>query len=87
MTPSVSTLSCAWTVTAANMQSFPFWVVALYLVKGLLVQVFRDLELRAIADALSWAWLGFCVYTWFGPAAFRRALQKEIQGVELDEDF
>ncbi len=63
------------------------WLVALYLVKGLLVQVFRDLELRAIADALSWAWLGFCVYTWFGPAAFRRALQKEIQGVELDEDF
>lgn len=63
------------------------WLVALYLVKGLLVQVFRDLELRSVADAISWAWFGFCVYTWFGPAAFRRALQKEIQGVELDEDF
>jgi tetratricopeptide (TPR) repeat protein len=63
------------------------WLVGLYLLKGLLVQVFRDLDLRMVADVVSLAWLGFCVYTWFGPAAFRRSLEAELRAVRLRDDF
>jgi hypothetical protein len=34
-----------------------------------------------------YAWLARCAYTWFGPAQFRRSLEKELQGVDLSDDY
>lgn len=38
-------------------------------------------------DAVGWAWLAACLYTWIGPALFARAVRKEIDEVELDSEF
>ncbi len=32
-------------------------------------------------------WIGVCVYTWVGPGLFRKSLQKETEGVMLNEEF
>jgi tetratricopeptide (TPR) repeat protein len=36
-----------------------------------------------LASGISYAWLAICVYSFVGPALFRRALQKELTGVSL----
>lgn len=36
---------------------------------------------------LSYAWLAFCVYTWFAPAIFRRSLKREMETVRLRPDY
>jgi hypothetical protein len=32
-------------------------------------------------------WLGFCLYTWIGPAIFQRQLRKELEKIRLQPDF
>lgn len=39
------------------------------------------------AQVLSYAWLGFCLYTWTAPALFLKALREEMQQVKLRPDF
>lgn len=36
---------------------------------------------------LSRIWLGFCAYTWFAPAIFRRMLGRELSSVVLRDDY
>ena len=62
-------------------------LVTLYLVKQLTVLVAHDLGLELLGDLVSYAWLAFCVYTWVGPAMFRRALDAELDDVRLRDDF
>ena len=40
-----------------------------------------------LEDGLSWAWMGFCAYTWYAPAMFRRMLQRDLDTVTLRRDF
>ena len=39
------------------------------------------------APALSFAWLGFCVYTWFAPGIFMRSVKRELSTVKLRPDY
>ncbi|MGN6151452.1 MAG: tetratricopeptide repeat protein [Lysobacteraceae bacterium] len=39
------------------------------------------------AALLSYAWLAFCVYTWFAPSIFRRSLKREMETVRLRPDY
>ncbi|MDP2316468.1 MAG: tetratricopeptide repeat protein [Pseudomonadota bacterium] len=46
-----------------------------------------DFGPAGLADLLQVVWLGFVAYTWFGPAMFRRTLEKELAPVTLRGDF
>jgi Flp pilus assembly protein TadD len=37
------------------------------------------------AEIVQFSWLAICVYTWVGPALFKRALSKELAKIELRE--
>lgn len=56
----------------------------LYRVATLMASDFQQPELARIINIL---WLGIVAYTWFGPAMFRQALQKELSEVALRRDF
>jgi hypothetical protein len=51
------------------------------------VQLLHDADLSGGAQLLQYVWLGLCVYTWVGPKMFRDAVAKELQKVQLREDF
>jgi len=44
-------------------------------------------DLDALERVLSWAWLGFCAYTWVAPSIFRRMLEADLKSVVLDREF
>jgi hypothetical protein len=44
-------------------------------------------ERPGLALLLSYAWLGFCLYTWAAPELFRRMLQRELATVDLKPGF
>lgn len=44
-------------------------------------------ELDALEAFLGYAWLGFCAYTWFAPALFRKLLERDLGTVVLDPDY
>jgi Tfp pilus assembly protein PilF len=46
-----------------------------------------ELGYNGATRALTLAWLGFCAYTWFAPAMFRRMLARQLGTVRLDPDF
>ncbi len=46
-----------------------------------------DHGLKSWTPALSIAWLGFCVYTWFAPGIFMRSVRRELETVKLRPDF
>ncbi len=58
-----------------------------FMLSQLAVIIADELDLPLLARAFHWAWLGLCAYTWFGPAMFRRSLDKELETVELDDDY
>jgi tetratricopeptide (TPR) repeat protein len=62
-------------------------LLAGFLLSQVAVIVFDELDAPRLAAAFHWLWLGLCAYTWFGPALFRRSLEKELETVELDDDY
>lgn len=62
-------------------------LVGLYLTVRVATMVLGDLGHPKAASALSYVWLGFCVYTWFAPMLFQRALRKELEQVRLRPDY
>ena len=40
-----------------------------------------------LANLVSALWLAFVAYTWFGPAMFRRSLERELESVKLERGF
>lgn len=49
--------------------------------------IFRELEWHDLTTGLTTAWLAFCAYTWVAPTLFERALKKELDPVNLKDDF
>jgi Tfp pilus assembly protein PilF len=45
------------------------------------------LGLDLLERVFGWAWLGFCAYTWFAPALWKRMLAQDLGKVELDPTF
>jgi tetratricopeptide (TPR) repeat protein len=62
-------------------------LLAGFLVSQLIVIVAEEFDFPLIAAMFHYAWLALCAYTWFGPALFRRSLEKELQGVDLSADY
>ncbi|MFN7147449.1 MAG: hypothetical protein ACK4YP_27025, partial [Myxococcota bacterium] len=57
---------------------------ALYKLGSLLAADFGPEGLAGVVEVV---WLGIVAYTWFGPAMFRRALERELAPVALKRDF
>lgn len=58
-----------------------------YMVYRITRQVAADAHNPQLGDMLSLVWLGLCIYSWFGPAIFRRSIERELQPVKLEKDF
>lgn len=57
---------------------------AVYKLASLLAADFGPEGLSGVVEVL---WLGIVAYTWFGPAMFKRALDRELAPVTLKQDF
>lgn len=62
-------------------------LLGLYVLKSLAALLSQDFGYAIFADFLNVLWFAFCALTWVGPAMFRRALDKELDRVELRDDF
>lgn len=62
-------------------------LVGLYVVQRLATLALRDAGLHQGAELVSYAWLAFALYTWFGPAMFAKQLRRELAEVRLRTDF
>jgi tetratricopeptide (TPR) repeat protein len=62
-------------------------LMAAYLVAQSAIIVTDELGLSSVTAALMLGWLGFCIYTWFSPALFRRKLARSLEAVRLDPEF
>ncbi len=62
-------------------------LVGLFLLVQIIGTVLRQNGITDAANSLSFVWIGFCLYTWIGPAIFEKQLQKELEKVRLQPDF
>lgn len=62
-------------------------LVGLYLVVQIANIVLDQNDMSGSSGLLSIVWLGFCIYTWAGPAIFQNQLKKELEKVRLQPDF
>ncbi len=62
-------------------------LVGLYLVFQIASTLLRQNDMSEAASYLMFVWIGFCLYTWVGPAVFEKRLQKELEKVRLQPDF
>ncbi|CAN5888004.1 hypothetical protein BH11MYX3_BH11MYX3_23350 [soil metagenome] len=62
-------------------------LIGTFVVMRVLIIVTDELGYDGIARLLSYAWLGFCAYTWFAPELFRQWLKSELGTVKLDPDY
>lgn len=62
-------------------------LMAAYLVAQVAIIVADELALVGLARLLALGWLGFCAYTWFAPALFRRMVARSLEAVRLDPEF
>lgn len=62
-------------------------LVGMYLAVRVASMALGDFGQPGAANAVNFIWLGFCVYTWFAPMLFQRALRKELEQVRLRPDY
>lgn len=62
-------------------------LLGVYLAIRVATLLLEDYGLAPEATMLSYAWLGFCVYSWVAPVLFQRALKRELDDVQLHERF
>lgn len=62
-------------------------LVGMYLLYRTADIALADYGLKQWSPVLSFAWLGFCVYTWFAPSIFMRSIRRELQTVKLRPDY
>jgi tetratricopeptide (TPR) repeat protein len=58
-----------------------------YIVYRLLTMGFEDMGQESLAGLVQYVWIGLVIYTFVGPAMFKRTLEKELSDVELSKDF
>ncbi|MBW8852587.1 MAG: tetratricopeptide repeat protein [Xanthomonadales bacterium] len=75
-----------WVTAGTNRRAIAL-LVGLYLVYRIADVALREQGLEDGAAWLSFAWLGFCVYTWFAPSIFLRSLRREFETVRLRPDY
>lgn len=62
-------------------------LIGAFVLARIAIIITDELGYEGIARALTLGWLGFCAYTWFAPAMFRRMLARQLGTVNLDPDF
>jgi hypothetical protein len=62
-------------------------LIGVYVVVQFTSTFFRHNGMAGAGGALMFVWLGFCLYTWIGPAIFQRQLRKELEKIRLQPDF
>jgi hypothetical protein len=62
-------------------------LIGAFVLARIAIIVTDELGYEGLTRVLTLAWLGFCAYTWFAPALFRRMLARELGTVHLDPDF
>jgi tetratricopeptide (TPR) repeat protein len=62
-------------------------LLTMYLVYRATAIVLEAQGQTALSNALPYAWLAFCAYTWVAPGLFLRALEKEMAQVRLRPEF
>lgn len=62
-------------------------LIGTFVIVRVVIIVTDELGYEGIAKLLSYAWLGFCAYTWFAPELFRQWLKSELGTVKLDPDY
>jgi hypothetical protein len=51
------------------------------------VLVAGDLGHPLIQGVLALAWIGFCIYTWVGPALFQKQIKRELEPASLHSKY
>lgn len=62
-------------------------LVGFYLVYRIALVALDQRGLKTAATGLSFAWLGFCAYTWFAPTLFFKSVKRELETVRLRPDY
>ena len=62
-------------------------LMAGFILTRVAVIVTDELGLPGLSRAIGLTWLGFCAYTWFAPALFRRMVSRALEAVHLDPEF
>jgi tetratricopeptide (TPR) repeat protein len=62
-------------------------LIGSFVVVRVIILVLRGLGWEDAAHYLHLAWLGLCAYTWVAPELFRRAVQRDLAGVVLRDDY
>lgn len=62
-------------------------LIGAYLVYRVAVLAAGDLGYASAALPLNLVWLGFCIYTWVGPAIFSRQIAKELAPARLGANY
>ena len=75
-----------WMSSFGGGASIAILVVA-YLLYRILSAVLGDLDHDAAASFVNLGWLGVVAYTWIAPGVFSRMLARELEDVDLRDDF
>lgn len=62
-------------------------LVGIFLLYRVLLLVLDDAGMPQWGTVVTLAWMGFCVYTWFAPTLFWKAVRRELETVRLRPDF
>ena len=74
-------------VAAGSNRRALLMLVGLFLLYRVLLLVLDDAGLPTWGTAVTVAWMGFCVYTWFAPTLFWKSVRRELESVRLRPDF
>lgn len=74
-------------LSAGSQQRTILLLVGMYLVYRILMIALDDRGHDSWLPWLSFAWLGFCVYTWVAPGLFRKSVNRELETVSLPRDY
>ena len=62
-------------------------LLGIYLVYRVGVLVAGDLRHLALQAILAITWIGFCIYTWVGPALFQKLIKRELEPATLHSKY
>lgn len=62
-------------------------LLGIYLGYRVGVLVAGDLGHTTLQVLLTLTWLGFCIYTWVGPALFQKQLKRELEPATLHSKY
>jgi tetratricopeptide (TPR) repeat protein len=62
-------------------------LIGTFVLARLAIIIAGALGAEGLERVLTYAWLGFCAYTWMGPTLLRRMIARELETVRLRDDY